>query len=259
MTVSDQDSNTNGGSARSAGVEETTWQNVPLSGVTVVLGAGTGTVVQMLSEQIAAGQGQLVVVDFAPRHLKPLTPLLQDGRVSLVRGRARQLPLLERSADLIAVNGLLREVPESRLPIFFEELWRVLVPGGQTRISDVLAPSEEPHHRAWQQRNRIIHKLGKVLGMPTAVAADLTTAARAMRGTGFEDLSVSLLPGAPLSDAWLEETVNAVRSMSSRSADMEMVDELLNTDLPRLVAAHAEGEQMAADRFVLGGIKSFMA
>ena len=72
---------------------------------------------------------------------------------------------------------------------------------------------------------------------------------------GFEDLALSFLPGYGLTDAWLEETVNAIRNMAGRVGDHILRSEILNRDVGRLVAAYAQGDQRAAERFVLQGVK----
>ena len=231
------------------------WRGVDLSGITLMLGVGTGRLAQLLSDQIARAMGHLVALDFQTDRLQSLAEMDASDRLLRIRARPRQIPALADTVDLLVVNGVLREAPVSGMPTFFEELWRVLVPGGRIRIADVLEPPETAHSQAWRERNRIIRTLGKALGMPTALAVDLQTAAKAMSATGFEDLHVSLLPGVPLTDAWLEETVNAVRTMTSRMVDREQAHALLDTDLPRLISAYAKGDQRAAERFVLSGRK----
>jgi hypothetical protein len=72
---------------------------------------------------------------------------------------------------------------------------------------------------------------------------------------GFENLGVTVLPGFSLTDAWIEDTVNALRTMAGRVADRSAREEILNHDLPRLVAAYNQGDQRAAERFVLRGTK----
>ena len=230
------------------------WRGVDLSGVTLVLGVGTGTLVQVLAEQIAHALGQLIVLDYQWDRLVGVAAGAGQALYRL-RARPREIPILRETVDLLVVSGVLREVPETKLTPFFEELWRVLVPGGRMRVSDVLEPSEAEYDQAWRQRNRIIRRLGRALGMPTALAVDLKAAAGAIRTAGFDDPQVSLLPGVPLTYAWLEETVVAVRNMTSRVADPAEAHAILDTDLPALIAAYRQGQQRAAERFVLSARK----
>ncbi len=184
-----------------------------------------------------------------------MLPLREQAPVLLMRGRYRQIPLLSETVDLLVVNGVLREVPESRLMAIFEEFWRVLVPGGQIRISDIIEPTSGDRTLAWAERNRIVRKLGAWLEMPTALSVNLPEAAKAMRSAGFENPRVTILPGYALTDAWLEETVNAIRNMASRLVDRGKRDEVLERDINRLIASYTQGEQRAAERFVLSGRK----
>ncbi len=235
--------------------ENTSWRGVDFSGVTVILGVGTGRMIELLNRESAASEGDLLVVDSHPSRLRALLPLRTEGPLLPVHGRYRQIPALSETVDLLVVNGVLREVPESKLAVMFQELRRVLVPGGQLRISDIIEPSEADYDQAWAERNRIVRKLGLALQRPTALYVNLRRAAKAMSSTGFEDLTCSLLPGYVLTDSWLQETANAVRRMASRLVDRRMRDEILTGDLPRLEVAYAKGKQRAAERFVLSGRK----
>ena len=231
--------------------ENGTWRGIDFSGVIVVLGAGTGRLIRLLNRQAAASEGSLLVASLRAQDLRALVPLKEEGPLTLVRARTRQVPVRAETVDLLAVSGVLREVPEGRFVVLFEEFWRVLVPGGQLRISDVIQPSEAEYNRAWTERNRIVRKLGGLLGRPTALAVNLPLTAKAIRLVGFENLAVSILPGHALTDAWLEEVANGVRLMASRIADKAVRDEILNQDLDLLMGAYSQGGQRAAERFVL--------
>jgi len=235
--------------------KDAVWRGTDFSGLTVVLGVGTGRLISLLNQQVAASQGSLLVISHHAPQLQALKPLAQQGPLVLIRARSRQIPVLNETVDLLVVNGVLREVPDSRLEMMFEEMWRVLVPGGRARISDIIEPSEGEENRTWAQRNRIVRKLGKALGQPTAISVNLQRAAVAMRSIGFENLALSFLPGYKLTDEWLQETVNAIRTMTGRVVDRELRDQILDQDLKRLVAAYTQGGQRAAERFVLRGTK----
>lgn len=240
--------------SRDSEPSQSTWRGVDFSGLTLVLGAGGGRLVDVLAEQVRQADGHLAVVDYQMSALRELEP--GGGRaMQRLRARYRQLPLLAESVDLLVVNGVLREAPEARFAALFEEFWRVLVQGGRLRISDVLEPSEADYDRTWRQRNSIVRALAALLGKPAALAVDLTAAAKALRQIGFEDLSVALLPGLALTEAWLEETVNAVRSMAARLVDRSQRDQIIECEVPKLIEAFAAGNQRAAERFVLSGHK----
>jgi hypothetical protein len=239
------------GSSRNA-----VWRGVDCSGLAVVLGVGTGRLIKLLNRRVAASEGSLLVVSHDLGRLKALVPLMQEAPLALVHGRPGQIPVLSGVVDLLVVNGILRQVPEGQLEAMFDELWRALVPGGLLRVSDVIEPSHAPYNLAWAERNRIVRKLAKSLGRPTALSVDLQGAAAGLRSAGFEDLHVSILPGYGLTDNWLQKTVNALRSMTARVVDRQVRNEILEEDINRLVGAYAQGGQRGAERFVLQGTKA---
>lgn len=231
------------------------WRGVDLSGTTWVLGVGTGRLIELLAQGADSARGQLIVMGRRGAQLQALTPLRAHRSLALVEGRSHQIPALDETVDLLVVSGILREAPASQYEGFGEEIWRVLVPGGQLRVSDVIEPSEAEHDQAWALRNALVRKLGEALGRPTALSVDLRRLALALRTVGFEGLSLSLLPGYVLTDAWLEETANAIRTMAGQIAQRTLRDEILEIDLPRVSAAYQAGGQRAAQRFVLQGRK----
>lgn len=231
------------------------WRGVDLSGITIVLGIGTGRQIELLNQQIAASGGNLLVLAPDSAQLASVLPLRADGPLTPVLGRTRHIPVLSETVDLLVVNGVLREVPTRRLHAMAEELWRVLVPGGRLRISDIIEPTEADDQRAWSRRNHIVRKLADSLDRPTALSVDLPVAAAALQEAGFQNLGLSFLPGYALTDAWLEETVNAVRTMASRLVDPQVRHEIVEQDLAALVDAYAAGQQRAPQRFVLQGSK----
>ena len=231
------------------------WRGIDLSGITVVLGVGTGRQIALLNRQIAASGGHLLVLAADSSQLGAVRPLRIEGPLTPILGRTRSIPVLAETVDLLVVNGVLREVPTRRLRAMAEEMWRVLVPGGRLRIPDIIEPTEAADHRAWSQRNRIVRKLADSLDRPTALSVDLPAAATALQEAGFQNLGLSFLPGYALTDAWLEETVNAVRTMASRLVDPQVRHEIVEQDLAALVDAYAAGQQRAPQRFVLQGSK----
>lgn len=240
-----------GSNMRSQGI----WRGVDFSGLTVVLGAGTGQLIRLLYEQAKAADGQVIVLSFGREPLQALAASASDSRLTRIQGRPRQVPVLAEVADLLVVSGVLREVPPAKLDPMTEELWRILVPGGRLRISDIVEPGEAPHNMAWSERNRVVRKLAAALEQPTALAVSLPIVAAAVQRAGFENLAVSLLPGYALTDEWLENTIASIRTMTSRLVDRSIRDEVLGSCLERLKAAYARGGQRAAERFVLRGSK----
>ena len=235
--------------------ESAMWRGIDFSGIILVLGAGTGRLLSLLNEQVARADGTLALVGFDANDSAPFEELCRRGPLAAIRGRSRQLPVLSETVDLLVVNGVLRRVPEGRLGLILEEFWRVLVPGGRLRVSDIIDPSETDYNLAWAMRNEIVRKLSRALERPAALSVSLRDAAVAIRATGFEDAAISILAGYLLTDAWLGETVSAVRAMASRVANRTLRDDILDNDLESLVEFYHRGGQRAAERFALKASK----
>jgi len=231
------------------------WRGVDFSGATRVLGGGTGRLIELLAEQVALSSGALAVLAYKSDQLLALTPLRERGLVTLMQARTRHLPVLSETVDLVVVNGSLREVPSDRYEVLFNEVWRALTPGGRLRISEIIQPAPAPYNRPWTIRNVIVRKIAEALGRPTALAVDLHNAAQALRSAGFENINLALLAGYALTQDWLDETIDATRAMASRLADRRLRQEVIEHDLEQLVEAFSQGDQRAAERFVIAASK----
>ncbi len=232
------------------------WRGVDLSGITAVLGPAGGQLLQALAQQAAAvGSGCVLAIGYELEPLTQILPLADELPIAVLNARIRQLPLAEGSVDLLVMNGTLRQVPLRHLETMLQEIWRVLAPGGQLRVADIIEPSQEPHAEAWRVRNELVVKLGAALERPVANYVNLRDAAAALASVGFEELAVTILPGMPLTDAWLEATHSAIEAMASRVGDPTVRRAIIERDLPRLAAAYRQGDQRAAERFVLRGRK----
>lgn len=235
---------------------ETLWRGIDLSGNTLVIGQGEGHLIESLAGQASAsGGGQIVVLGYRYDELHELRGRLGERPIGYVNARPRIIPLRDATVDLLVMNGSLRQVPSAALYPLFEDVWRVLVPGGQLRIADIIEPSEAPYNSAWRERNTLIARVAGALNRPVALYANLKATAEALTSIGFENLGVSLLPGYPLTDTWLENTEEAVMAMASRLVDPELRHQVLEHDLARLLSAYRSGQQRASERFVLRGSK----
>lgn len=235
---------------------ETLWRGIDLSGNTVVIGQGEGHLIESLASQArASGGGQIIILGYRQDELHDLRGRMGELPISYVNARLRLIPLRDATVDLLVMNGSLRQVPSAALYPLFEDVWRVLVPGGQLRIADIIEPSDAPYNSAWRQRNVLIARVAEALKRPVALYANLKATAETLTSIGFENLGVTLLPGYPLTDTWLENTEEAVMAMASRLVDPDLRQQVLEHDLARLVDAYRSGQQRASERFVLRGSK----
>ncbi|HEX6931010.1 MAG TPA: class I SAM-dependent methyltransferase [Streptosporangiaceae bacterium] len=135
-------------------------QIVPAPG-SVVLDVASGTAGVAL--QLASRTGAKVVgVDLTEHMLRRgranVTAAGQASRISLVAGRAEQLPLPDASVDALTFTYLLRYVddPEATLA----ELARVVRPGGRVASLEFCVPPSPFWHAAWWLYTRLLLPLG---------------------------------------------------------------------------------------------------
>lgn len=73
---------------------DSSWRGVDFSGVTVVLGVGTGRLIEVLARQVIASFGALLVIEASQERLDPLRPLRASAPLTLAQahpGRSRCL------------------------------------------------------------------------------------------------------------------------------------------------------------------------
>ena len=65
-------------------IQNSAWRGVDFSGLTLVLGVGTGRLIEVLNKQAAASHGSLVVIEYSLRRLRQLSALSSEeiGRAS---------------------------------------------------------------------------------------------------------------------------------------------------------------------------------
>ena len=91
---------------------------------------------------IAAGQvgptGRVIGVDMTPEMLaksRDTTAMLGFDHVEIREGLAEQLPVEDGWADAVISNGVINLCADKRA--VFEEIWRVLHPGGWLQFADI--------------------------------------------------------------------------------------------------------------------------
>lgn len=95
--------------------------------------------------------GRVVAYDYSPAMLGQTQARLFEEdpalleKTLLVRGDAYRLPFADRSFDLVFFGFWLSHVPHERVQPFFEEIKRVLKPGGNVLIFDSALRPGVPH------------------------------------------------------------------------------------------------------------------
>ena len=82
------------------------------------------------------------------------------SNVSFVESRISNIALPDGLADCVISNCVINLVPEAEKPAVFNEIFRILKPGGRMAVSDILAKKEMPPH----VRNNMALYVGCIAG-----------------------------------------------------------------------------------------------
>ena len=101
------------------------------------VGSGAGTD-SLVAAQMVGPSGSVHGIDMTPEMLakaRASAAALGAGNVEFVLGEAESLPFDDESFDVVLSNGVIDLVPDK--DAVYEEIHRVLAPGGRIQIADV--------------------------------------------------------------------------------------------------------------------------
>ena len=110
----------------------------------VVLDIGSGSGTDVLIAAIRAGaDGKVYGLDMTTAMRDKLQANAEKtdvANIELITGEAEDIPLPDASIDVVTSNGVLNLVPNKKRA--FEEIFRVLRPGGRVQIADIVVSQE---------------------------------------------------------------------------------------------------------------------
>jgi arsenite methyltransferase len=110
--------------------------------VVLDLGCGAGTDL-LMAAQMASPEGHVIGVDMTPTMLDRARASADEMRlpnVELHESLIESLPLADATVDVVISNGVIDLVPDK--DAVFEEIDRVLRPGGRLQFADVIVHTE---------------------------------------------------------------------------------------------------------------------
>lgn len=181
--------------------------------VVLDLGSGAGFDCFLASRQVG-DSGRVIGVDMTPEMIDKAR---ENARREAYRnvefrlGRIESLPVADASVDVVISNCVVNLSPDKAG--VFEEVFRVLKPGGRVAVSDVVARAELP---ASIRQDMALHT-GCMAG-----ASTVTDLEAMLRASGFEAIRVvprdesrnfmrEWVPGTDITDHLVSATIEAIR------------------------------------------------
>ncbi|KAM0443737.1 hypothetical protein ACHAO4_010456 [Trichoderma viride] len=154
-------------------------------GETVIdLGSGAGLDVFLAANKVGP-KGRAIGVDMNKDMLARAQQLKDDSgkmNVEFVESFITKIPLASGIADCIISNCVINLVPQDEKQLVFDEIFRLLKPGGRVAISDILAKRPLPE----KIRQSISLYVGCIAG-----ASQLSEYEVFLRNAGFTDILIT--------------------------------------------------------------------
>lgn len=179
--------------------------------VVLDIGSGSGTDV-LISSLLTGENGKVYALDMTHAMREKLQNNADKAaakNVEIISAEAENIPLPDASVDVVTSNGVLNLVPNKKKA--FEEIFRVLKPGGRVQIADIVVSQEVSE--ACRQDPKLWAEC--IVG-----AMEKEDYLQLFRDIGFEDVS-ELQKLDYFSASVSEETRNVAASLGAHSIVMK--------------------------------------
>ncbi|KAG8668344.1 hypothetical protein FPOAC2_07629 [Fusarium poae] len=153
-------------------------------GETVIdLGSGAGFDVLAAAKKVGL-KGKAIGVDMNKNMIDKANvnkATMNISNVEFVQGTITSVPLADTTADCIISNCVVNLVPASEKQLVFDEMFRLLKPGGRLAVSDILARKEFTN----EIRNNIALYVGCISGASPVGDYEVF-----LKNAGFEDVLI---------------------------------------------------------------------
>ncbi|CAF3518618.1 unnamed protein product [Fusarium graminearum] len=153
-------------------------------GETVIdLGSGAGFDVLTAAKKVGPA-GKAIGVDMNKNMIDKANAnkaAMKISNAGFIQGVITSVPLSDDAADCIISNCVINLVPASEKQLVFNEMFRILTPGGRVAISDILARKEFTD----EIRNNIALYVGCIAG--ASLVGDYETF---LKNAGFQDILI---------------------------------------------------------------------
>ncbi|KAI2726480.1 hypothetical protein CBS147354_4195 [Penicillium roqueforti] len=184
--------------------------NIAVGETVIDLGSGGGIDVLLAAKKVGV-EGKAIGIDMTKEMLELARRNAKNAganNASFIEAFITSIPLPSSTADCIISNCVINLVPEIEKPLVFQEMFRLLKPGGRVAISDILAKRELP----MEIKKDLSLYVGCIAG-----ASQVADYERYLKEAGFQD-AVILNTNADLNvykEMWKSEGANRPAPTSS--------------------------------------------
>ncbi|RFN50674.1 sam-dependent methyltransferase ubie/coq5 family protein [Fusarium flagelliforme] len=207
-------------------------------GETVIdLGSGAGFDILTAAKKVGPS-GRAIGVDMNKNMISKANAnkiLMNLLNVEFIESPITSIPLPDAKADCIISNCVINLVPASEKQLAFNEIFRLLKPGGRVAVSDILARKELPD----DIRRDVALYVGCIAG-----ASLVGEYEEFLKNAGFEDVLIV----DTKSDLNVYFTANEAQSSCCKGADEDLAQNSSSCAPPRSAGSLETGGDVSSDR-----------